>query len=48
MSIEFEENDTKQTKVARKLGQGIKIFHDPKDADVEYVPMLPSSNKRER
>lgn len=37
MSTEYEERSTKQTKIYRKLGQGITIFHEDQYPDVEYV-----------
>ncbi len=37
MSTEYEEKVTKKTKIYRKVGQGIKIFHEHQYPDVEYV-----------
>ena len=38
MSIEYEEGKvTKQTKIYRKLGQGITVFHDDPSAEVDII-----------
>lgn len=37
MSTEYEEKDAATTAQYRQLGQGIKILHDDKYAEVEYA-----------